>query len=101
MNKRTFMIIISCVTILCIIAGAYINLRHAGPSISKIGRNVSRSVRNSIKNANDGDYDFDDDFDFDIDIDDNDSASGGKTFSNSLESFDTVSVNAKVMGITV
>ena len=103
MNKRTFMIIISCVTIFCIIAGAFINLRHVGPSVSKVGRSVSRSVRNSIKNArnNDYDYDFDDDFDMDLELDDLDSDPGAKKFTNTLESFEEVSINAKVMGVTI
>lgn len=103
MNKKTFIIIISCVTIACIIAGAYINLGHVGRTVSSVGRSVSRSVRKSIKDAKNGeydyDYDFDDDYDFDIDGDD--AVIGTKTFENALEAFEAVNIDAKVMGVSI
>ena len=44
MNKRIFLIIISCVTIVCIVVGACIHLRFAVPTFSSVRRSISRAV---------------------------------------------------------
>ena len=100
MNKRIFLIIITCITIVCIIIGAAIHLRFTVPSFTSVGRTVSRAVRKSLdsaRNLDDDDYDFDEDIDIGI----NDSVPGTHTFTNPLQEFDSIAIDANIMGVSV
>lgn len=100
MNKRIFLIIITCVTIACIIIGSVVNLRFTVPSFSSVGRTVSKAVKKSLdsaRNLDNDDYDFDEDIDIDID----DSVPGTHTFTNPLQEFDSIAIDANIMGVSV
>lgn len=103
MNRKLFLIIISSVTVLCIILGACIHLGHAwSGSVKSVGKSVSKAVRQGIKVTRSYDFHIDDDEDeLDIDIDDEDAESGTKNFSNTLSQFDSVEIDANVMGVKI
>ena len=106
MKKNTFLIIITCVTVFCILLGAYIHLSYQKPLIKSTGKTISRALREgfrSVKNdiRDDFDDDFDEDFDEDFNIDSDGSDTGTQKFSSALEKFDTIEINAQVMGVTV
>ncbi len=90
MNKKTFLIIISCVTIVCIVVGACIHLRFAVPTFSSVRRSISRAVEESFDSIEDadeyGEYDF---------------LPETHNFSSPIQEFDSIVIDAKVMGITV
>ncbi|MBO4532872.1 MAG: DUF4097 family beta strand repeat protein [Treponema sp.] len=100
MNKKIFMIILTCVTIACIIIGAASHLRFAArPSV---GRTVSRAIKNGFKSvtSDEYDYDFDEDLDDDFDIE-IEATSGKNAFTNELQAFDSVKIDAHVMGVSI
>ncbi len=100
MNKRIFLIIITCATIACIIIGSVVHLHFTVPSFSSVGRTVSKAVKKSLdsaRNLDNDDYDFDEDIDIDID----DSVPGIQTFTNALQEFDSIAIDANIMGVSV
>lgn len=101
MNKKTFLIIISCVTLVCILAGCFIHFRYSVRTMNSFGRSVSKAVRNGIRGVRNGDYEYDFDDDFDIDIDVDEQEPGAKNFSNTLQSFDSIKINTYVMGVSI
>lgn len=112
MKKNTFLIIITCVTVVCILAGAYIHLCYQKPLIRSTGKTISRALRNGFRSVrndirDDFDQDFDDDFDedfdndFDVDIDSDSSDSNAQKFSSQLEIFDSIQIDANVMGVSI
>jgi hypothetical protein len=87
MNKRIFLIIISCVTIACIIIGACIHLRFSWPAFSSVRRSVSKAVEKSFEGVDDyDDYDF---------------VPETRTFETDLQVFDSIKIDANVMGVSV
>ena len=87
MNKRIFLIIISSVTIACIIIGAFIHMRFSMPVFSSVRRSVSKAVERSLDTVDEyDDYDF---------------TPETRNFTNSLEVFDSITVNGRVMGISI
>ena len=104
MKRTTYLIIIASITVLCIICGAYFNLRHTGSSI----RRAKRAIKNSFKYNYDYDYDYDDnytdlkfdDYDDDDDFDDDDLGDETTAFdSKELEPFHTVSIEGDILAI--
>lgn len=88
MKKNTYLIIITLVTVLCIIIGAFINLRFAGRGFAK----AKNAIRKSFA-EDDYDFDIDDDYNFDDDTIVYDS--------EDLEPFHTVSVQGSVLAVVI
>lgn len=98
MNKKIFMIIITSITVVCIIAGTFYHFRYTMSDVADIGKNISKSVKRSFKS--DRDFNWDDDFDFDADTDE--SISPDKhNFTNQLSDFDSIAIKGHVMGISI
>ena len=105
MNKKIFLIIITCVTVLCILVGSFMHLGYQRNAFRSVGRNVSRAIRNSFRGVKNGDYsDSDLEYDFDDfdDIDDSDEDWVGKeSKSAELEKFETIDINGSVMAVKI
>lgn len=101
MKRTTYLIIIAAVTIFCIIFGAFINLRYAGRG----WKSARKAIRNSFKYEYDyDDYDDDTDLDFDdYDLDDDDDFEDNTTAfdSETLEKFDTISIEGSVLAVEI
>ena len=96
MNKKIFLIILTVVTIFCIVFGTF---HHLGIS-TKGYSSVSSSIRNGLRHGRFHFYDYDDDDDDqeDFDFEDDDP----KTFdSETIGEFNTLDVNLKVGGIKI
>lgn len=100
MNKKIFMIIITSITILCIIAGTFYHFRYTMSGVVNVGKNISKAVRNGFKSGEDWDFDMDFDEDFDADSDDTILPSK-HTFTNPLADFDSIAIKGNVMGISI
>lgn len=97
MKRSMYLIIISIVTILCILIGAFSNLRYSGRGF----RTIKRAVEKTFSS---GDYDYDYDFDIDSDLvfEDDDLDEGTLEFDNEeLSKFDTVAVEGSVLGLAI
>ena len=111
MKKNIFLIIITCVTVFCILLGSFIHLSYQKPLIRSTGKTISRAIRDGLRGVkNDIRDDFDNDYDEDLDEDfgeafdedfDGDSDTGTQKFSSQLEIFDTIEIDGKVMGVTI
>ena len=95
MKRSIYLIIISIVTILCILIGAFSNLRYSGRGF----RTIKRAVEKTFSS---GDYDYDFDIDSDLVFEDDDFDEGTLEFDNEeLSKFDTVAVEGSVLGLTI
>ena len=106
MKKNIFIIIITCITVFCIILGSYLHFGYRNKGIRKLSSTISRSVRDAIRDAKNDSLDYlDDDYDDEDYDDDEDESEDFSTWSKSdsedLEAFSKIEINAKVMGITV
>ncbi len=100
MNKKIFMIIITSITIVCIIAGTFYHFRYTMSDVAKVGKSISKSIKRGFDSESD--WDFDKDYDEDFDAASSDSILPSKhTFTNPLPDFDTVSISGNVMGISI
>lgn len=90
MNKKIFLIILSCITIACIIAGACINLRFAAPAFSSVRKSLSKVVKNRFNSSEA--YDFDEDIEYEPET---------RTFTSSLQSFESLEIDANIMGVSI
>ena len=106
MKKTTYLVIIAAVTVFCIIFGAFFNLRYVGRGL----KGARKAIKNSFKYEynSDSDYDYDDDTDLDFDDyewdddDDDDFEENTTAFdSETVEKFNTISIEGSVLAIEI
>lgn len=127
MKKNIFLIILTLVTVFCIIFGSFIHLGYTGKTVRGVGNTVSRAVHRGIRSfwrgdpadepifEDDENYDYDyddyddyddyndyDDYDNDFTETDNDDFWKGKNFiSTPVKDFDSIRIDGKVVAVSV
>ena len=101
MKKNTFLIILTCITVACIIIGSGVHLGFNTRPIRRAGRTFSRVFRLGIDAFENDDYGSGD---FEIDFDDDIEETDGKfshTESKELNKFDSIRIEGNVMAVTI
>ena len=89
MKKTVFLIIITAITVLCILLGAFRHLHISDKPSKKFGSSIGRSIHNATSFADDFFDDLDDDAEWSYNDSDN------------LEKFDSIKIDGHVMGIEI
>ena len=97
MKKSIYLIIISAITIVCILIGAFSNLGYSRRGF----KNVKRAIEKTFSSG-EYEYDYDADTDLIFDDDDDDFDEGTLEFDDEeLSKFDTVAVEGSVLGLVI